>query len=438
MKMPTRFSVGSIRKHGDKWQGIITVTDAGGRKRHKTKVFDIECTPSKGKGRGVRESQTGKGSKQAIAALAEWRAQLIEADARAEAEEADAMAHAAADMSVSQYVARYIEQRAKAGIIEPSTATDYRTTKRGCIDRGGEFAIKDIPLKELKAEHVRRWEAWLIADKPEGAGYSNNTAAKGHRLLKQALAQAVADETLDRNPMTGIRPPKRQAKRPNALSKHTAPQLMALMDALPNDTYVTIAARISLYTGMRRGEICALKWGDVDLDTGTALVKNSIGEADGGSYEKAPKTGKIRDVPLPAPLVSALKSWRAKQAQDCLAVGVTDMSAQYVIGTPGKYRAPGVLGKEWATLARQFGIKGTEGRLISFHDLRHTFATLAIAGGMDVKTVSSILGHANAAMTLNIYASPDPAAKRAAASTMENLLAPKQAGTVELPTGTDN
>lgn len=83
---------------------------------------------------------------------------------------------------------------------------------------------------------------------------------------------------------------------------------------------------------------------------------------------------------------------------------------------------PGTLCRQWKSVAELLGLKGSEGRRVTFHDLRHTWATVAVASGADIKTVASNLGHANAAMTLNIYASADPDAKRRAASIMDGAI----------------
>ena len=84
--------------------------------------------------------------------------------------------------------------------------------------------------------------------------------------------------------------------------------------------------------------------------------------------------------------------------------------------------APHTLSKGWKSIADSMGLVGTQGRRPTFHDLRHTFATYAISEGIDVKTVSSILGHSSAAMTLNIYASADPSSKRAAVETIDSVM----------------
>lgn len=100
-----------------------------------------------------------------------------------------------------------------------------------------------------------------------------------------------------------------------------------------------------------------------------------------------------------------------------------DMADLYVLGDKkGHFGSPNRLCHEWKVLSDGWELNGTENRGITFHDLRHTFATAAIAGGVDVKTVSSILGHANAAITLNIYASADPDAKRRAALVLNSII----------------
>lgn len=91
----------------------------------------------------------------------------------------------------------------------------------------------------------------------------------------------------------------------------------------------------------------------------------------------------------------------------------------YVVGNLGEWVSPDVLSREWRTVSRALGIVGTEGRVPTFHDLRHTFATAAVnAPGVSVKTVAGILGHSNAAMTLNIYAADDLAVTLASAESI--------------------
>jgi len=186
---------------------------------------------------------------------------------------------------------------------------------------------------------------------------------------------------------------------------------------------MTVAAWIALFTGLRRGEVCGLRWRDVSLDDRMMLVTRSIGEGRGGSsYIKGPKTHRTRDVPIAGQLAGVLSVWYA-QCRDEWGLTDGEMFDLYVIGNAeGGFCLPTYITEGWRVLSRGWNLVGTAGRRVTFHDLRHTFATAAIVGGLDVKTVSSILGHSSAAMTLDIYASADPDAKRAAADRIDALI----------------
>lgn len=124
-------------------------------------------------------------------------------------------------------------------------------------------------------------------------------------------------------------------------------------------------------------------------------------------------------MPLARGLESILKEWRASQEEQWRA-GHPDWKERglsfgdtYVVGDDtGRWRNPHSIGKDWTTISRLFGLRGTQGRNVTFHDLRHTFATAAISKGAVIRSVSDILGHENVAMTLNVYADADPHAKR--------------------------
>ena len=111
----------------------------------------------------------------------------------------------------------------------------------------------------------------------------------------------------------------------------------------------------------------------------------------------------------------------------------------FVLGNlGGDYYKPTQLGREWATISKNAGLIGNKGKRCTFHDLRHTFATLAVAERADIKSVSSILGHSNAAMTLNIYASSDPEAKRRTAALVDKAMERTPAEVIRFKTGTED
>jgi integrase len=359
-----------VRKRGNRWQmGIHYRADANDKWHLKSKTCDA------------------KTKREAKECLRQWHTIF-------EAKNSDTVA-----IHVADYVDKYIDLKEASHAIQPNTVEGYHYA---AIYIRKAFA--STPLNSLTAKDVQKWEASILA-----SGKSVETVMKAHRLLKSAMTYAVEVDDIRKNPMAAVKPPKMVHRRPNSLDTATRKRLMESLDMMGNSP-VTIAAWIALCGGLREGEVCGLKWDDVDMKDGTLWVRRSIAHTRGGTYVKEPKTGRIRDVPITATLMSHLKAWR-----EC-------STSTYVIGQGADYHNSAMLGKEWRIISRTLNLIGTEGRRCTFHDLRHTFATAAIAAGVDVKTVSSILGHANAAMTLNVYASADPDAKKRAADIIEQAI----------------
>lgn len=365
------------------WRAILDYTGPDGRRRRKTKTLDARTKT------------------EANRMMNAWWAEM-EADAEAAPDPEPAPADAAATTTVGEWVDSRIDEMESTGAITPTTVVGYRSSAQYISP------IADRTLAELTRADVADWVASMTA-----SGKSSSTVGKAFRLLKQCMTVAVNDELIVRNPCNGVRPPKREKVKPgiNALDSAERDRVKDLLASMEPDAMV-VGASIALYTGLRRGEVCGLRWKDVDLDRSVLWVRRSIAVADGATYVKEPKTGHERDVAMPATLVGLLRSWR----RDPRAGDV------YVVGSGDRWASPSVLGREWSTVAKLHGIRGIEGRHCTFHDLRHTWATAAVAAGIDIKTVSSNLGHANAAMTLNIYASADPEAKRRAAEVMDGVI----------------
>lgn len=324
---------------------------------------------------------------------------------------------------VADCVDAYISEQEANKTVEASTIKGYRATAKFIRK---EFA--SVPLEELTTEQVRSWESDLT-----GRGLSSSTVGKCHRLLKMVVQDAVNIRAIEWNPVSAVKPPKREKvhKGINALDADGRSKVLSALDAM-DLTPVTVAARIALYTGLREGEICGLQWRDIDLGARTLWVRRAIGEGVGGCYEKEPKTDKTRDVALPDTLADLLAAWRRQQRASFAEAGALLDGSSYVLGDAVGFMNPRTLGRGWATLAKALGVKGTEGRIPTFHDLRHTWATLYLAAGGDVKTAASNLGHANVAMTLNVYASADPHAKREAARLTEVAMMRRPAEIVRL------
>lgn len=265
-------------------------------------------------------------------------------------------------------------------------------------------------LCDLDVQKVNDWMAAMIAD-----GYAPKTVTKPFRLLKQALNHAKSMDVLVKNPCDYCKPPKRAQARINSLNRTERTRMLELARAaLPNR--LALAIEIALNTGMRRGEICALRWSDFNEQDHTISVRRALGHGKGGFYEKSTKTvSSTRTIPLTNYTFTVLNAMHKDSVRMLESLGVTKADP-YILGSQepdSRPYNPSILGKDFSAFCKMNGFDCT------FHDLRHTFATMTIAGGVDVRTVSSYLGHSSVSMTLNVYADVDPDAKMAAVSKIE-------------------
>jgi integrase len=158
----------------------------------------------------------------------------------------------------------------------------------------------------------------------------------------------------------------------------------------------------ALFTGIRRGELLALRWPDIDLDSKNMRIREAIEEIKCGLRFKAPKTANsVRDVSLPDIVVEALRDHRRQQLEVrfALALGKLHDDALLFPKLDGSPQSPRAFSKEWADVAASIGLPG-----ITFHALRHTHASHLIDAGIDVVKISRRLGHASPAITLRVYA----------------------------------
>lgn len=397
-----KYTNACLLAHGTKWRGQLQYKDDGGKWRKRTKTLNAA------------------GKRAALKELEEWRDQM-EREAEAEKE-------GRAAITVAEYVAGYIE--GKANSVEPSTQAEYgRLLSKLIAPHLGSTPIRDLTPAII--------EDWV---KECGEAYKPQTVVKAFKLFKAAMVRAVERDELSKNPFRTVETPKVTKAKPNSLTQRDANAVLTVLGAF-DQTPQTLAIEIALYTGMRLGEICGLRWRGVDLERMELGVCESLGHYGAGWYLKEPKTGgSVRTIAVPPALADSLKERRAAMMAACLSAGVPFSESFFVLGgIDGAWINPQRVSHKWRDLASALEIEGTQGKRPTFHDLRHTYATLAIANGVDVKTVSSALGHSNAAMTLNTYASADPDAKRRAAQTMQRVYAePATAEVLELGrTGTD-
>lgn len=332
---------------------------------------------------------------------------------------------------VVEFVSQYIDTLEQSQSIERSTVVYYRVAQRHIAE-----GLSEIGFDELNADIAQAWvneQAKLRAP---------STVKKDLNVLKAAYKAAVNRRVIPYSPLEAVKAPKLKRNEPNALDAPSVQRLISYLD-IAGSTPTNLAIKLALLTGMRESEICGLRWQDIDTEQGVIRIRKVVGRDATTTYLKEPKTGgSRRDIPISEAIAKELEQRRHDMKKECMAAGIPLKKEMFVFGRiDGNYMNPHTLWREWKAIAKSLGLVGTEGKTPTFHDLRHTYATVAIAAGQDVKSVSSILGHANAAMTLNIYASADPEAKRQTMNKVSEIMTqtPREAEILELgKTGTDN
>jgi integrase len=333
-----------------------------------------------------------------------------------------------------------LDQVNKGSFIDPS-----KTTLAEFLDRWEGWAATQVSAKtlerykELLKHHVRpRLGARLIqklrtvdfaelygalqAPKPEGAGLAARTVGHVHRLLHRVFGHAVKWSLIGANPISAAEPPRVQRTEIEILAPD---QIKAVLDALRDRPLYPVAV-IGLATGMRRGEIAALRWADIDFDAGRVRVERSLEQTNAGLSFKPPKTkAGRRTISIPASIVAELRDhWRRQQEQR-LAFGLGKANNDDLVFARPDATAwpPDSLTADWARTVRILKLPK-----VTLHALRHTHVSQLIAAGLDVVTVSRRIGHANPTVTLNVYAHLFGNTDERAADAVETALAGVLAG----------
>lgn len=250
-------------------------------------------------------------------------------------------------------------------------------------------------------------------DGKEG-GLSPRSVGHMHRVLKQALGQAVRWGELNRNPADAVDPPKVEWR---PMQTYDLPQTVELIEAV-RGTALLVPTLLAVLCGLRRGEICALRWRNVDLATGQMSIVESLEQTKAGLRFKSPKSGKGRTVALSATMVDELGAHRVRRAQELLKLGVRLSDEDLVIAhADGSLVTPIYISQLWA---RKIA-KSSLARL-RFHDLRHAHATHLLANGVHPKVASERLGHSKVGITLDLYSHVIPGMQEDAAALVDRAL----------------
>ncbi len=364
---------GHIRKHGAGWQ------------------YTVELEPDPITGKRKQKSKGGFRTKKECEAAMNELINQIEKGEYFEVEK----------MTLKEYLEYWLDTYAKVNVA-PRTYERYKELVNHINSQlGGMW------LNQLKAAHIQRFYSGLIDD----GKLSNSTILKIHRVFHEALKHATSWQMIRYNPVDAVIPPRAERKEMKVWDVDTSSKFL---EAIKGTTiYVPVA--LALQTGMREGEICALKWENVNLISKTLSVVNTLQKIDKKLTLKEPKTPKSRRaIALMDATVQLLKEHHRKQAAVKLTSKEYNDQGFVCAWEDGRPYDPMYVCKKFSQLVKELDFP-----VIRFHDLRHTHATILLQQGVNPKIVSERLGHSNIGITLDTYSHVLPDMQREAAARLD-------------------
>ena len=341
-------------------------------------------------------------------------------------------------VTFAQFATEWAKQRAASGELKPGTAHQLEQITARWVSYLGTCKLKDITPQMVERT------LWRMR---EEHGNGNTTLHRYYGTLAQIFRKAVDFDLILRNPCDKVKAPKVDEAERNAIPVEDFPAFIRALDAAEAEARAAyaekekrqiergngfgrtcvqnlatlsavMAVRIGLATGARHGEVLGIRWSDFDSVRQNVHIEQALNWRTGAPGTVKTKAAR-RTVSLDADTVARLQEWRKFQAAQLRKVGITQSGQTPVCcNSSGGYLQPGIFDRWWRQFRTDAGFPA-----LKFHELRHTQATYLLGARVDVQTVSTRLGHANASITLKFYAHAIPQNDAVAASVVGDMMA---------------
>jgi integrase len=312
--------------------------------------------------------------------------------------------------TLAELLDRWLEHVAEQ--LLPTTVREYRRLVARMIAPD----LGSLMLRRVTTQRLDAYYASLVRERE----LSPSSVRHVHAVLRGALGQAVRWGWIPTNPAASASPPKVPRREINPPAIADARALLAAADE--HDVDFGALLRVLTATGARRGEVCGLRWSDVDAGSRTLSIRRSVASVSGGTIVKDTKTYAARRIALDTDTLAVLATHHQRMQRRALLCRVELDPDGFVFTTTAdgsQLLHPDTITGTFSRLCRTAGLSS-----VRLHDLRHLHTTQLLAAGVPVRTVSGRLGHANAATTLNVYAHFLEASDRDAADVIGGLLQP--------------
>jgi integrase len=293
-----------------------------------------------------------------------------------------------ARLTVGEHLQSWLTDTARYQVSEGTFERYERTCRNHLVPFFGR-----LRLRELTAAHVRAFKARKIEE-----GLNPNTVGVMQGVLSTALNQAMDDSLIPSNPASRVKKAVKREQAPmrSLFSQEEASRLLGAAVGTRDEALLTLALR----TGMRQGELAALRWDDVDLTDKPSITVGRSADTRTKTRVSTTKTGKDRKIHIGPRTIEALKAHRARQREERMAATSWADPGLVFPNTKGKIRRRDSVMRSLRRFLEEADLPVD----VRFHDLRHTAGTLALRQGVPLHTVSRMLGHSDPAMTLRRYA----------------------------------